>query len=1698
MGRLVKISNVTGPAYFGTAPVDEEERARRLAEREASTSPTGDVRALVLPTAAGTGLLSPQERIRSTLGMPSMTEELPALGQQVREGLQQERRQELEAELRSMTRPGQVYNEAVTAQRRGRAQDIREELSTIPQAQGGRLRSGAQSILTTAAAALPVVGDTAVQAARNVQAGQEARLGSQEQARLEEVSRQLRALEGGRTGEALDYIRSQEAWQELDRERSALQAKLNAPYSTPVSLDAPGMKLMGEAGRYREQALDGLEGVPRFLGETALSIGQNAALLPTAAISPAVPLAAMGAISAADRMYELSERGLPASEALGRGLVSGGIEAATEKIPLDTLLDAARTGGRGALRNILRQAGTEAGEESVSYLANFLADAAVRDPEAAFSLSELAQAAAGGALSGGVFGAGGTAYNALAGRALELPRYRDQADAGQAQTGSTAPQSAQAAPIQEAQTVEAALENAAPGAVQAADTGRQSMTASMDEAGLPRMTMRDFTDVNSSVWNNVAYDDTETQAQIMRDTHQDMVDSGQVVRIPESTTNRVSQSYPDLRALKKSERTPILRQKMNELKASLRQFLNGLKGSSYEFEVNGDILDAKLYDTGVREVMEKVTQDKASMLYHSDEVFQNARYLYSTPDYDGDPNIYRWNYFYTPVQIGDQTVGVRIAVRDIAQGQEHLPESQIYNWGIKTDAALGGGKPGTNASSPDTSSAASDGASLGGGERGGMPDRSGASSETPTGNSISQTAREVNHQGAGKDRPTILDARISPAPEANAQSALSQGPSDHIIPTEGRGVNPKGAGENVPNPGAGPEYLTGPESSVGGAREGFDPWSQFQLSKSEFFPEGANAARPVDVPTTDPQGRSIRKTAATAMGAKAIPDEAVADIQNMVLRGELSYTRKSDRDAIDRAVKTIQDKTYQGALEEFRTEVQRGVISKDVTALGQQLLINAANAGDGDTMAEVLTLYAQMETTAGQAVQAASILRKLSPSSQLYAAQRTVNDLEKTIQKRYKDIKLAIDPALLEEFAQQTDQAGRDRVLDKIYQNVADQIPSTWRDKWNAWRYLAMLANPRTHIRNVAGNFFFQLPRIAKDRVAAAIETGVSAATGGKVERNKTFFADPQLYRAAWRDFDNVRGVLSGNRYNDVKSEIESRRKVFRTKPLEATRIGNSWLLELEDTIFKRFTYADVLAGYLQAHGVTAEQLRTNTADAQVLSDARDYAGREALRATYQDRNAFSDKVVQVANVLGPAGEAVLPFKRTPANILVRGFEYSPAGLMKGLTADLVQVKRGKLSAAEAIDHIAAGLTGSGLFALGALLFAKGIVTSGGGDDEGQDRLNDLTGGQNYALNLGILPNWIKEPLGIQDGDTATLDWMAPEALPFFMGVELVDSLGQGGGTYESAMSALQSISEPMLELSMLQSLNDVIESVSFSENKLGGLASSALISYFTQGVPTIGGQLERSGEDVRMSTYTDKGLRLPTDIQYALGRASARIPGWDYQQTPYIDAWGRKEDTGELWLRMANNFLNPAYTSNSEVTPVDEEIQRLYDATGDAGIVPDRPERHVTVNGERVDLSAEEYGQYAAERGQERFSLLESLFHDPAYQALSDTDKSSVIADVYTYTDAVAKSHITDYEPDGWVRTALESGIDPQTYLLFRAVTSGLTADVGEDGKAISGSKKEKVLDAIDEMDVSRSVKDELYYAAGYAESGIKEAPWH
>ncbi len=854
------------------------------------------------------------------------------------------------------------------------------------------------------------------------------------------------------------------------------------------------------------------------------------------------------------------------------------------------------------------------------------------------------------------------------------------------------------------------------------------------------------------------------------------------------------------------------------------------------------------------------------------------------------------------------------------------------------------------------------------------------------------------------------------------------------------------------------------------------------VEKYGAISSGENPSREVQVPQKTSENKKVSQTVRTILEAKVTPDSAIPTIEKMVEDGVFSYDVYTDKQAIKDAENYLNNGN--GWLESYTDwtkDVEKGVVSKQHTVLGWALYNNAVNRADTATTEteikeamevalNVLDAMVRHQRNAAQALQATRVLKNLSPESQLYGIKKSVSTLQKELTEKYKDKapELKIDEELAEQFLSAETEEERLEIEKEIYRGIGRQMPSRFIDKWNAWRYLAMLGNMRTHGRNILGNFFFAPVVVAKDLTATAIESVVYRVSGKKMIRGKSIIrgskADRELLKAAWSDYGNAADLISnGGKYNDsamANKHIEDGRQIFKFKPLEWARKKNSEALETEDKWFAQPHYAFALAQYCKANNITAEQIKSGRA----IAPAREYAIKEAQKATYRDTNAFS----QFVSELGRSGnkknpvikgasivlEGILPFRKTPANILVRGIEYSPIGLLKGLSYDLVQVSKGNMTASEAIDNISAGLTGTGLLALGVLLAAQGIIR-GHGEDEEEKEYNELMGHQAYALEL---PN----------GQSITLDWLAPEALPFFVGVNIWETTS---GTDEelnlsSILQAISRITEPMLEMSCLQSLNDVLEGIGYASSNdtsaLVTILSSAATSYLTQGSPTLLGQAERTGEENRMTTYTGKNNFLTSDIQYTLGKASAKIPFWDYNQIPYIDAWGRKEASGVALARGLNNFLNPAYTSTIETSKMEEELLRLYEKTGEGGVFPSRADKYFTVDGKRKDLTKEEYVRYATLKGEKSYKLVSDLVKSSAYKKLSDVDKAKAVKEAYDYANQKAKQAISNYKPDTWVSKADEFGSNVGNYISFKTEISGTKE---ENGGKIS---KQEVVDII------------------------------
>lgn len=857
------------------------------------------------------------------------------------------------------------------------------------------------------------------------------------------------------------------------------------------------------------------------------------------------------------------------------------------------------------------------------------------------------------------------------------------------------------------------------------------------------------------------------------------------------------------------------------------------------------------------------------------------------------------------------------------------------------------------------------------------------------------------------------------------------------------------------------------------------PEANYETLKKKYgyIPAGERAYREVQVPKKTADDKYVSRTIRTVLEAKATPDAMVPTLERMVAKGDFSYDRYTDKQAISDAESRIKTEGWQKTLNKWKNSTKEG-ISKENTAIGWALYNNAANSGDVETAIDVLDTIVKRQRNAAQALQATRLLKQQDPSTQLYAAQRSVENLTEDLKKQYgeKAPDLKIDRYLAEKFLNAKDDDARTEAMKEIYRDIGRQMPSRFIDKWNAWRYFSMLGNPRTHVRNIVGNVGFVPAVTVKNVIGAGIESAANAVSGGKVGRTKAILTtkDAGLIKAAWSDYANIREqALGSGKYNDnvnVRQEIEEGRTIFKPKLLEAMRKFNSTALDAEDAWFSKPHYAAALAQFCKANGITAEQV----AGGKGIEAAREYAIREAQKATYRDTNAFSQMISDLGRYRGDnkmkrlgstLAEGILPFRKTPANILVRGVEYSPIGFLKSISYDLVQVQKGNMQATEMIDRAAAGLTGTGLMMLGLYMAKEGILRGSGGDDEKKKKFDELQGHQEYALEL---PN----------GTSITLDWLAPEALPFFVGANLYEQMQANNGylTMSDMLQAASNVTDPLLSMSCLQSLNDVFDAVGYASsgntNALTSAVASAATSYLTQGIPTVFGQAERTGESTRMTTYTDKNKFLTPDMQYALGKASARIPGVDYGQIPFIDAWGRTENSGGVAARAFNNFANPAYTSKVSGSKMEDELSRLYEATGETKVLPQRAPKFFTVNKENKQLTGEEYVKYATKRGQTSHKIASELTGLASYKSMSDGDKADAVAKAYEYANVVGKMSVSSYQPDGWAAKAIDTvkktGVSEAQYIALYLAKGGIESLKDKNGDTISNSEGLQIMELV------------------------------
>lgn len=696
-------------------------------------------------------------------------------------------------------------------------------------------------------------------------------------------------------------------------------------------------------------------------------------------------------------------------------------------------------------------------------------------------------------------------------------------------------------------------------------------------------------------------------------------------------------------------------------------------------------------------------------------------------------------------------------------------------------------------------------------------------------------------------------------------------------------------------------------------------------------------------------------------------------------------------------------------------EYQNMLSQRDPAAvpLGYQLAKQYIADGDSDSAVELLRGMSKELTASGQFSQAAAInLMQNDPMTALRYAQRSIDDLNasgaKELGRQWKDFKLT--DTEIEAFKNIS--AGDSEAIAAAMQNVGNRLakeyPVSLTQKLTEARRLGFLLNPRTQIRNIAANVA-QMPVTGiSDKVSAALQT-LYAKTGKSTDfvQTKALYVDKTSKDVAEQVWNQVKDSIDGSSsYEQPLSDVVQNAEVFKLgknqqhnilanapgvkkgaqalealsqkftgknvfdqmssekSVLENIRQFTYGLLEFGDAPFVKKSFTDSLANIAAANKITSAD--------QITTDMIAQATQDAMRTTYKDDNKWTELFSSI-HKLGGVGEVVMPFTKTPANMVARSLDYSPVGLAKGVKD--FYTKGG--NPAEYIDEIAKGLTGSAGIALGAALYKSGVLTGAESDNANKKAFDKQNGFLPFAIHVPGTNVYYR----ISD--------FQPSMMSVITGVAFAQAISGDETPGQAAKGAVVAFTNTLADNSNLSNIGDLFGNY----DGLGGGLWDAALGLPQSMVPSLSNAVTKS---------TDTTVRNPYDatdpIQSQKNQIMAKIPGLSQELPAAYDTWGNEKQRDNAAFEQ---FLDPAAFTNQTISRRDAEIQRLYDATGDNGVYPPSIKNGTTVDD--LKLNNVQTSEYQRVAGQLNSQLVDTIMATDEYKQADDTYKVKMLKTAYS-----------------------------------------------------------------------------------------------
>ena len=565
----------------------------------------------------------------------------------------------------------------------------------------------------------------------------------------------------------------------------------------------------------------------------------------------------------------------------------------------------------------------------------------------------------------------------------------------------------------------------------------------------------------------------------------------------------------------------------------------------------------------------------------------------------------------------------------------------------------------------------------------------------------------------------------------------------------------------------------------------------------------------------------------------------------------------------------------------------------------------------------------------------------------------------------------------IEHFIENGDTAELNRfVQDAAEIRTIDKVLEAWIN--------ALLSGPQTHVVNMTSNAIVSI----NDDIVRFVASVLGKFHGGsKVYMREAIARMSASGHAAAYAADLFTKALKDENFAEHLTKLEARHfQAIGGVKGKIIRIPGR-LLSAEDMLFKGYTYVKELHALAMR-----EHIETGTPFQEILQGAmdevpeyqslRDKAWAMAHRATFTEKGGDITRAIQRVLYRHPSGRFIMPFIRTPANIVKYAMRHS-------LLAPVFQDVRMEIAQGGAARDIAYARIawGTGVMGLIGYLATQGLVTGGGPDDPRERQNLYAQGWQPYSIKIGdrYYAYGRLEPLGMLFGIAADMREIADAATD----PEVDEIWGLVAG----------SIMKNITSKTWLRGLSELIMMVEDPDR----YGDRYIQNFLGTVVPTGVAQVARTQDPIMRRVET------------IMERIRSRIPGKSKDLLPRLDLWGRpiKREGG-----VGPDILSPVYISTAVMDPAAAAMREI-------GYFPGTI--RATVNG--IEITPEMHNRLIEMARKPAKVILDRLVQTPGWRAMPKEIRHDIMKAIIDRLASRARKMIILENPEYFVEQLRKAG---------------------------------------------------------------------